>query len=531
MAVLVRNVPPCVLHEDDHFLVVNKPESLNTHAPAPFAGDGIYEWLKHREPHWADLAIIHRLDKETSGVIVFGKSAAANRSLTQQFSNHSVRKRYLLLTDRPVRQKEWTVRSALVRVGDKYQARPEHAGAEMAETRFRVIGAEDNTTLVAAEPLTGKTHQIRVHSASCGLPILGDDLYGGTEWPRLCLHSESIAFRHPVSSAEVKFTVPPGFANRTGAAIRSALTDTGTNAFRLVNGASDGAPGLFVDRLGEYLLVQNEAPLSEMELQLVTNLAAHHLCRGVYQKVLTKKVRGKGTAETSPSRLMGEIAPERFGVVENGIHYELSFTEGYSVGLFLDQRENRRKLLFEHIGAKFECKLAGAEVINTFAYTCAFSVSAALAGARTTSLDLSKKYLNWGKRNFQLNGIADGQDFIFGDTFDWLKRFARKKRTFDFVLLDPPTFSQSQESGVFQADRDYGKLVTAALGVLKSGGILFCSTNSARLKPETFLEQIQNAIRAQGRRVLQSQYVPQPPDFPISRLEPAYLKTIWLRIG
>src|SRR5262249_24454353 len=64
---------PCVIFEDEHLLVVNKPAGLNTHSPSPYASEGIYDWLRHREPRWADLAIIHRLDKETSGVIVFSK--------------------------------------------------------------------------------------------------------------------------------------------------------------------------------------------------------------------------------------------------------------------------------------------------------------------------------------------------------------------------------------------------------------------------------------------------------------------------
>src|SRR6186997_2747891 len=92
--------PPLVLFEDEHLLVVNKPAGLNTHSPSPFAGEGIYEWLKNREPRWSSLAIIHRLDKETSGVIVFGKTTLANRSLTQQFEKRVVSKKYLLLTDR-----------------------------------------------------------------------------------------------------------------------------------------------------------------------------------------------------------------------------------------------------------------------------------------------------------------------------------------------------------------------------------------------------------------------------------------------
>src|SRR5512135_3332016 len=106
---------PCVIFEDEHLLVVNKPAGWNTHAPSPFAGEGIYDWLRHREPRWAKLAIIHRLDKETSGVMVFSKTALANRSLTRQFTAREVRKQYLLTTNRRVSQKELHVRSSLIR--------------------------------------------------------------------------------------------------------------------------------------------------------------------------------------------------------------------------------------------------------------------------------------------------------------------------------------------------------------------------------------------------------------------------------
>src|ERR1017187_237841 len=173
---------PCVIFEDEHLLVVNKPAGWNTLAPSPYASEGIYDWLRHREPRWATLAILHRLDKETSGVLVFGKTPLANRSLTEQFTQHRVRKKYLLLTDREVPQKDFTVKTALVRVGEKYASR---TGGEPAETIFRrrrgdesqiKIGNElepphvGGYNCVEAEPLTGRTHQIRVHAAERGFP-------------------------------------------------------------------------------------------------------------------------------------------------------------------------------------------------------------------------------------------------------------------------------------------------------------------------------------------------------------------------
>jgi 23S rRNA (cytosine1962-C5)-methyltransferase len=239
-------------------------------------------------------------------------------------------------------------------------------------------------------------------------------------------------------------------------------------------------------------------------------------------------------ADASPQLILGEAAPERFEILENGLRYEMSFAEGYSVGLFLDQRDNRRRLLAGPIAADFnlpEIRNPQSEILNCFAYTCGFSVCAAKAGARTTSLDLSKKYIEWGKRNFALNSLDPAQhDFIYGDTFDWLRRLAKKSRAYDVIVLDPPTFSQSKESGVFRVEKNFGDLVTAALPVLKPGGVLLASCNTAEWPPEKFLAAVEFAVRSARRKMLKQHYVPQPPDFPVSRAEPAYLKTVWSRV-
>lgn len=553
---------PCILHEDEHLLVVNKPAGWNTHAPAPYAGEGIYDWLKHREPRWANLAIIHRLDKETSGVMVFGKTPLANRSLTDQFAGRTVRKQYLLLTDRLPKQREFTAKSRIARAGERYVSA---AGGEEAETRFKVLDsavpADDlkseipNLKFLAAEPLTGRTHQIRVHAAEQGCPILGDTLYGGSPWPRVCLHAAELRFEHPATREFIHFSAPVNFVADTRLALRSAIMAAeSTDTFRLVHGASDGWPGWYVDQLGAFLLSQSGSTLTVEQQQHLDRLFKQHGKRNTaaYHKVLSRHVRRTSAKEASPQLVLGQSAPERFVVRENGVKFELSFREGYSVGLFLDQRDNRRRLLTGHVAAGFELLISNFQfpidpslgtrsaarpaeqlaILNTFAYTCGFSACAALAGAHTTSLDLSKKYLEWGKRNFALNGLDPMQhDFVYGDTFDWLKRFAKKQRVFDVVLLDPPTFSQSKASGVFRAEKDYGKLVAAALAVLKPGGVLFASTNAAEWKPERFVAELERTIRAAQRRILQQHYVPQPPDFPVRRDEPAYLKTVWMRVA
>jgi 23S rRNA (cytosine1962-C5)-methyltransferase len=522
---------PCVIFEDEHLLVVNKPAGWNTHAPGPYAGEGIYDWLRQREPRWAALAILHRLDKETSGVLVFGKTTVANRSLTEQFTDRRVRKKYVLLTDGAGPDGELIVKTALVRAGDKYLARPVHAGAELAETRFqrRADGR------IEAEPSTGRTHQIRVHAAANGFPIRGDTLYGGSAAARVCLHAAEISFTHPVTGEQVTFQAPADFEAEARRALHTAIIEPeATDAYRLIHGASDGRPGWYVDRLGAFLLSQAEQPLTAAQMAELARLAGGLGSTGVYHKILSRQVRRTGVAEASPQPVLGEPAPERFGIRENGVQFELSFQEGYSVGLFLDQRDNRRRLLTGRVVADFSLRTGAGtapwELLNVFAYTCGFSVCAAQAGAKTTSLDLSKKYLEWGRRNFTLNGRDPaGHDFIYGDAFDWLRRLAKKGRTYEVVVLDPPTFSQSKEYGTFRADKDYGRLVTAALPVLKPGGVLLAATNAADWPPEDFLAAVSAAMAGAGRKIRQQHYVPQTPDFPVSRDEPAYLKTVWVR--
>jgi 23S rRNA (cytosine1962-C5)-methyltransferase len=551
---------PCVIFEDEHLLAVHKPAGWNTHAPSPYGGEGIYEWLKHREPRWATLAIIHRLDKETSGILVFGKTPLANKSLTEQFTARTVHKKYLLLTDKPVPAKEFTVRTGLLRIGEKYASR---SGGEMAETKFTPVTdakhAISGLKMVTVEPLTGRTHQIRVHAAESGFPILGDTLYGGTASSRVYLHAGEIEFTHPATNQPVKFFAPVDFDREPRLALREAVIESGvsvrarvfdlqqpaeapthrvalhqTNAFRLIHGASDGWPGWFVEKLGDWLLSQSEAPLGKPQSEELARLAKIYSARGVYHKTLSRHVRQSKVTDASPQLILGEAASERFEILETGVRYEMSFNEGYSVGLFLDQRDNRRRLLTGHIAADFDLGPWTSDfgLLNCFAYTCGFSVCAAQAGARVTSLDLSKKYLEWGKRNFALNGLDPAaHDFIYGDTFDWLRRLAKKGRAFDAIVLDPPTFSQSKENGVFRVEKNFGDLVAAALPVLKPGGVLLASTNAADWPPEKFLASVESAVRAAKRKILKQHYVPQPPDFPVSRAEPAYLKTLWVKFS
>lgn len=555
------NRPPLILFEDDHLLVVNKPAGANTHFPGPYAGEGVYDWLRHREPRWAQLALIHRLDKETSGVMVFSKTALANQSLTQQFDRREVEKRYLLLTDKPVKEREINAKSAIVRAGAKYVSRPIHAGSDVAETRFKIPAAADLTrlilnkdaggkneqkqskpshsgcyNLIEAKPLTGRTHQIRVHAAEHGFPILGDALYHGTPHPRVCLHAAELTLTHPLTGNRMTFSAPVDFAADPRIELRSAFINLlETNAYRLSHGAADGHPGWYVDRLGDFLLSQSEALLTAEQENVLAAWLTQFSLLGAYHKLVSRRIGRSVSRGVGPHHLLGELAPERLAIVENGLRFELSLPEGYSCGLFLDQRDNRRRFLMSHVAAGFclfPARPERPEMLNTFAHTCGFSVCSAQAGARITSIDLSKNYLDWGKRNFVLNGLdPDAHEFLHGDVFDWLRRLNKKGRRFDVVALDPPTFSQSKERGPFQVERDYHELLCAALPLVHPEGVVFASTNAAMFEVENFLRIVRSAVRSSGRKIVQEHYVPQPPDFPITREEPAHLKTLWLKLA
>lgn len=540
-----------ILHEDEDLLVVNKPPGINTHAAGPYAGEGLYDWLRRREPRWADLAIVQRLDKETSGVLVFSKSRVGNVALTRQFSLRRVSKEYELLARRRPAGDDFTVRSRIRKGRGRFESLDEDSdgdGADglEAETRFVVLGEDpaSGAWRVRAEPRTGRTHQIRIHAADSGFPILGDGLYGGAEHARLCLHARGLRLRHPATNEALEFVVEAQFGDSPGEALRRAVIEAGrTTAYRTIHGAADGRTGWYVDLLGDHVLASvNPEAAGGVDGLIAPGIppwllerAAGWGARGISLRRLDRHVRGAAPEAASPVRVWGEAKEGEFEVLENGLRYRLSLAEGYSSGLFFDQRDNRRRLLTNWVGPGFPVRvggLTGAEVLNVFAYTCGFSVAAAAAGARTTSLDLSRKYLDWGRRNLAANGVDPaGHDFIYGDAFDWLRRLAKKGRLYDVVLLDPPTFSQSKERGVFRAETDYGELVRVASAVLKPGGVLLASTNASRLEPERFLGMVRSTLAGLGRGIVDELFAPQSPDFPTCREEPGYLKTVWMRVG
>ena len=310
--------------------------------------------------------------------------------------------------------------------------------------------------------------------------------------------------------------------------------DSKTNAYRLVHGQADGWKDLYVDRLGDFLLMQSPLPLTAPQIDAAKEWKSALNLKGVYYKKLNRMVQKSTTANASPRLVMGLEAPDMFDVLENGLKFRLSMRQGYSHGLFPDMRENRQRILSNRVEPGFpvfESAPANATVLNSFSYTCTFSVCAARAGATTINLDLSRKYLDWGRDNMRRNQVhPDHHDFIYGDALEWMKRLAKRGDTHDLVILDPPTFSRSKKSGVFLAKRDYASLAKAATQLVRKGGMLLACSNAAGLPGKKFREDVRKGIRSGGRKIVRLFTAPQPPDFPETDEEPAYLKVSWLRL-
>jgi 23S rRNA (cytosine1962-C5)-methyltransferase len=557
-----------ILYEDDDLIAVDKPAFMPSQAADEARPDDLVTrlkaWLAARAKGSPYLGVHQRLDRDTSGVVVMTRRKEANGSVARQFEGRTVEKRYLAgVVGWPANKAKATLRDTLAPGESGYVkvTSPKDKRGQLAVTHVETREKKPPRTLLALTLETGRTHQARVQLAHAKAPIAGDALYGGSEAPRLMLHAESLTMTHPSKGKPVRFVAPrpaemstwlargdlgpavyddakafdEALVRAVGQRFALGRGDTGaraTTAFRLVHEAGDALPGLAVDVYGDHLVAQlyedDRGTWSDPARRdrMLDRLAAIGF-DGVYLKVRPKQAntlvdtRRDELAPRLPVR--GAAAPDEIEVLEEGVPYFVRLGDGLSTGLFLDQRTNRRRV---------REAASGKRVLNLFAYTCAFSVAAAVGGAvRTVSVDAAAVALDRGKKNLERVGATNPTAHVrvAADAFGWLAQAAKQKERFDLIVLDPPSYS-STKTARFVGATDYDDLAALAMALLAPRGVLLACSNHRQVNAARFRRFLHDAARTAGRVITQAKDVPTPRDFPPPLGGESHLKSVWVTI-
>jgi len=572
-----------VLYEDEDLIAVHKPAGVPSQAAQPDRPDDLVlrvrSFLAAREgKETVYLGVHQRLDRDTSGVVLFTKRPEVNAAIAAQLEKRQLKKRYVAgVVGWPKGKREARLDDDLVKgesgrmevVPRRAHGRDTRRGPRPAQQGQRAVtqvalrGHRGERALLDLVLETGRTHQARVQLAHAGAPIAGDVLYRGSAAPRLMLHAVAIELEHPstkrrlvvrhdLARAEMDVWLERGdegyaiyddrraldralalAVERRWGLGRSADRDPAerrTTAFRLVNEEGDALPGLAVDVYGEHLVAQlyvsEEWEVPGRRDRLLDALDALGF-DGVYLKLRPKQAnvlvdtRREDLAPRAPVR--GTAAPDEIVVHEEGVPFGIRLGDGLSTGIFLDQRLNRRAV---------RETARGAAVANLFAYTCAFSVVAAVGGARrTVSVDAALAALERGRAGFRLAGLELGRDhsFVGEDAFTWLAKAAKKEERFDLVIVDPPSYSSTKKRR-FVAESDYDELVALAAAVVAPGGRILACCNHRGMARQKLRRLVHEGARAAGREVMQLKDLPDAPDFPGAGGRDPHMKSLLLTL-
>ena len=255
---------------------------------------------------------------------------------------------------------------------------------------------------------------------------------------------------------------------------RADLPAMGTTFYRAVH-TTESAGVFALDVAGSVGVLSLYTELSAgQESELAAACSALGLT-GIYLKRRPPEARHVANTVreylSPPEPVWGDNAPE-VTATENGVPFLIRPGADLSTGLFGDARP-AREWVRQHAPP-------GGRVLNTFAYTCGFGLTAALAGAGSVkNLDLSRKVLTWGQQNYALSGLdAPDTDFVYGDVFDWLGRLAKRGERFELIILDPPSFARSR-AGVWRSERHYARLMAQACRATAAGGQILALNNHA----------------------------------------------------
>lgn len=296
-----------------------------------------------------------------------------------------------------------------------------------------------------------------------------------------------------------------------------------TTAFRVLNGEGDSVGGLTIDYFdGYYMLTWYSVGIYTFKDMIVEALQQSVVYKGIYQK---KRFDIKGHyLEDESDFICGKEAPTPLIITENNVNFAIYLDDGAMTGLFLDQREVRKAIRDKYSDGK--------TMLNTFSYTGAFSVFAALGGAfKTTSVDLAKRSLAKTNEHFCINDIdPKKQEIIVDDVFNYFKYAVKKQYKFDMLVLDPPSFARSKKM-TFSVNKDYVKLLIDAITITNKNGMIIASTNCANFGMMKFRQFIEDAFKESNGRYEVLETFSLPKDFTVCNefKEGDYLKVVFIK--
>ncbi len=321
---------------------------------------------------------------------------------------------------------------------------------------------------------------------------------------------------------------PAWWKNRLGETLarRTSIADESMNGLRLINGESDGWPGLVMDRYAGTLVVKVYTPawigLLEMLIPIMVGMLEPErivlrMSRNLQSWVAKEGGPGDGAILHGPP-LDGVVV-----FLENGVRFESDPVKGQKTGFFLDQRENRKR-----VGELAE----GADVLNAFSFSGGFSLYAARGGAKSvTDVDISEHALKAAARNFALNKedlrvAACEHRMEQADAFQWIEDAPAS--SFDLVIVDPPSLAK-REAERGRAIQAYGKLNANAIRLLREGGVLVAASCSAHVSEEEFYGAVRNAAQRSGRSFEEIETREHALDHDATFPEAQYLKCVYVR--
>ncbi|WP_257347587.1 class I SAM-dependent rRNA methyltransferase [Pseudalkalibacillus decolorationis] len=267
---------------------------------------------------------------------------------------------------------------------------------------------------------------------------------------------------------------------------KAFFNDPNTTAFRVFNGEGDGIGGFTIDYFdGYYLINWYSEGIYKFKDYVLESLKQFVEYKAIYQK---KRFDQKGQYIDEDDFVTGERGEFPILVKENGVNFAVYLNDGAMVGVFLDQRDVREAIHDQYSEGK--------TVLNTFSYTGAFSVFAALGGAsKTTSIDLAKRSLSKTIEQFSINEIDyEAHDIRVMDVFNYFKYAKRNNLKFDMVILDPPSFARSKKHR-FSVAKDYKDLIKEAISITEDQGTIVASTNYAGFDMSKFKQFIEQAFK------------------------------------